>query len=224
MIDDDVRALRYEVDQLRRRTQQLENTKNFVSKDGTFTVYDASGNPIIVMGKQSDSKYNLSVFDTAGVLQTRIGELSDGSYGVEDLDAGGTAVLLSSLAFGQGYDEVLTSQGTTSTSYTDLATVGPTVTLNVGATGKVIAVWSAITTLSATGASASVAISIDGGAPGAATGFVSNFTGSGGSGACAVRQITGLSAGSHTFRLKYLSSNGAVTATFQNRSLLVLPF
>lgn len=213
---------------LDRRLVALERSPQLTSasiKDGALTIYNSAGQPIVVLGKQANGRYGLRTYDAAGVLRAALGELDDGTYDLAGYDAAGAnAVKLSTLAFGQGFDYIATGEATTSTVDADLATVGPTVTVTVGASGRVLAMFSAITTVSATGASASFGISVDGAAVAAASGFVHNFgAGSGGSGAAAVRQITGLTPGSHTFRLKYKSTNGT-SVSFSNRSLLVLPF
>lgn len=133
--------------------------------------------------------------------------------------------ILNELSTRPVYAEVLTSEGTSSTTYTDLATTGPTATVTIGTSGIAVVISSAITTVSATNTTGSFGISVDGGAVVGTSGFVHNFVnGSGGSGACTVRRFTGLSPGSHTFQHKYLCSLNTSTATFANRSLMVFPY
>jgi hypothetical protein len=116
---------------------------------------------------------------------------------------------------------VATSQTTTSTSYTDLATAGPAVTLTTGT--KALVVFNLLDYSSSTGTVyASVAIS------GATTLAVSDDWGTrfdsslANYGATQSRSVlfTGLTAGSNTFTMKYKVSS--VTGTFQARSIVVI--
>lgn len=113
---------------------------------------------------------------------------------------------------------VSTAQTTLSTSFVDLATVGPTLTMTTGVRG--LALWGCQLTNSA----------------GAAFSYMSftgaNFTASTqasvqSTGATAIQAsyslfLNGMTAGSNTFTAKYAVSSG--TGTFQDRRLQVLPF
>lgn len=114
--------------------------------------------------------------------------------------------------------EVLTSQTTTSTSYTDLATAGPAVTLTTGTKALVIVqsnqsstAGSALMAFAVSGAS-TIAASDDYHAQNASTNALS---------ACALISLTGLTAGSNTFTAKYRVSAG--TGTYKNRRIAVIP-
>lgn len=253
-MNDEQRVMRYQIEQLQRRVQQLETTSNFVSQDGTFTVFDDTGKPVIVLGKlaagiygmsvknpagnellrlgeQSDGKYNLSVFDTSGVRQSRVGELSAG-YGIEDIDASGNTVTMEQLAFGPTTASVATVQTTTSTSYTDLATAGPAVTVTIGNSGRAIVfIGAAILSDAASPSVCNMSYAVSGATTIAAADSraitVDTSSGPGGTGVAASPSgfflVSGLTPGTNTFTLKYRTSSGD-TATFANRNILVQPF
>jgi hypothetical protein len=225
-LDDDLLVQRYEIDQLRRRVQQLESTRNFVSKDGTFTVYDSNGKPILVMGKQSDGKYGLSVFDASGTRQNRVGELSSG-YGIEALNPAGVPVALDDLAFSMAAARVDTSETKAAGGgFGDLATAGPSVTVDIGPLGRALVhITCGITTPS--GGQGKAGYAVSGASSIAADAFSAVIVG-GEPGQTAINQcgstylVTGLSAGSNTFTMKYAATGG--TITFYARTIAVQPF
>lgn len=116
-------------------------------------------------------------------------------------------------------DYVAASQSTTSTTYTDLTTVGPQVTVTTGAQALIFLYGSAINTgvgaslisIDITGASTISAVDNDSVGSSAATGFR----------ATSVYMQTGLTPGSNTFTAKYRVGSG--TGTFQDRRLTILP-
>lgn len=119
---------------------------------------------------------------------------------------------------------VATSQTTTSTSYTNLATVGPAVTVTTGANAIVILTCQAGNTTAAGGVLMAYAIS------GATTLAAADATAlsaqpvgvaSANMQLSAVEFQTGLTAGSNTFTAKYRVASG--TGTFLNRSIIVIP-
>lgn len=121
---------------------------------------------------------------------------------------------------GAGYATVLTDQSTTSTSFADLATAGPAVTVTIGASGKALIVIQVgtynvadlkIIGVAITGATTAVANDIEAIREDSATYGQRNFT----------FLKTGLNAGSTTFTLKYRTNSG--TARFYNRHLSVIP-
>lgn len=122
---------------------------------------------------------------------------------------------------------VATSQTTTSTSYTDLATAGPAVTVTIGATGKaLVSMHGAIA--NATSALASYfGFAVSGASTVAASdttaiGFTSPSSGAG-IRAGTVLLVTGLAAGSTTFTAKYRMDPGVGPATFVDRRLSATP-
>ena len=122
------------------------------------------------------------------------------------------------------YAEVLTLQTTTSTSYVDLATVGPSITATTGTTALVtFTVTTDATTLGGDQGFASVAVS--GATTVAANDDWSTVTRLGGNFVTMSRTygFTGLTAGSNVFTLKYKNGSGA-TSRFSNRGLVVWGF
>ena len=118
-------------------------------------------------------------------------------------------------------DIITTSQDTTSTSYTDLATVGPSVTVTTGPRALVV-VRGAISN-SGTGSSR-MSYEVSGASSVAATDSQCvGIFGTAGTGALGgdMSLVTGLTAGSNTFTAKYRVSSG--TGTFSTRRILVFP-
>lgn len=117
---------------------------------------------------------------------------------------------------------IVTDQSTTATSYADLATVGPQVTVTIGPSGMAIAIWEAgiynvaavkLMGLALSGANVQAASSTD---------CIRNDVGP----AFQTTQsffmlYTGLTPGSTTFTNKYSTASG--TANFFNRRLIVIP-
>ena len=65
--DAEYRELRYRVDQQGQRIQQLEQTKHFVSSDGTFSVFTSTGGVAVRMGKLSNpTDYDIEVRTSTG--------------------------------------------------------------------------------------------------------------------------------------------------------------
>lgn len=119
---------------------------------------------------------------------------------------------------------VAATEGTASTTYTDLTTVGPTVTVTTGTTALV-----GITggmAQSAVGGYCNASVAVSGASTVAAGTFVLNFR-SGATNqqivATNFNMMTGLTAGSNTFKMQYNAGAGGGTATFFNRHLVVIP-
>lgn len=117
---------------------------------------------------------------------------------------------------------VLTSQTTTSTSYTDLATAGPSVTVTVNASGLVL-VGSHLELYTSGANEARAAVTLSG--ANAVSADDDQMCVANGSGTVqakgGVRLYTGLTAGSTTFKLQYRVS--ASTGTFLRRRLYAVP-
>lgn len=121
---------------------------------------------------------------------------------------------------------VATAQGTTSTTYTDLATTGPSVTVNVPASGEVVVQVSATLTTGGTtqmgsmgfvlsGANTLAASDANAAALRGATGVVNGRITSG------MCHLTGLTPGTTTFKAVYKASGN--TQTFTDRNIIVDP-
>jgi hypothetical protein len=119
---------------------------------------------------------------------------------------------------------VATAESTTTTTYTNLATSGPAVTVNCGPKALVILNCGILTDTS--NSAAFVGYEISGATSRAATdadaleldGVTANNTLRMGIGSLA----TGLTSGLNTFTMKYRA--GSNTATFSNRQIIVVPF
>lgn len=165
----------------------------------------------------------LTVLDAAGVVRVKIGK--DGTdYGVKIYDAAGVnAVSLATLAFGQNYAEVVPEESTTSTSYVDLATVGPSVPVTVGPSGRAIVLGGAYMTSTVTNQTVVAGLKVDASATFDFAALGNNSSGSIAGDHSAGVLVVGLSPGAHTFKLQYLQSLGGATGRFGSRWMLVLP-
>ena len=140
-----------------------------------------------------------------------------GTYSINGVipgGAGGSNALAASVA---------TNETTSSTTYTDLATVGPSVTLT---TGTSVIVWIQTTMYRTTsGNSAYISVAVSGATTSAATDARStNATEFGANGALSISTvvyITGLTPGSNTFTMKYKIDGGAAY-NYYNRNIAVL--
>jgi len=132
-------------------------------------------------------------------------------------------VISASIASPAAASQVGTSEGTTSTTYTDLATVGPSVTMTTGTSVLVIFTagaakpgGSANTSLVSVAVSGATTVAATDGNSGSASppaaGFVFAIPG--------MVVLTGLTAGSNTFTLKY-RLDGGTTVNFFNRRISV---
>lgn len=126
-----------------------------------------------------------------------------------------------------GANEVDTSETTTSTSFTDLATAGPAVTVTTGT--KALVIITANLTNNTASAYSIVGLSISGASSVSASdanalSFRQSATGGGPQDPQVTwsKIYTGLTAGSNTFTTKYRVTAG--TGTFQRRRLSVIPF
>jgi hypothetical protein len=127
---------------------------------------------------------------------------------------------------------VATSQTTISTSFTDLASAGPSVAANISATGKALVT---VTTLMSNGVAndgCSMGFAVSGATTVAASDAQSvRLDNNNGNGASenqkvqisATYLVTGLTAGSNTFTSKYRAVTGG-TCTFVNRNIIVTPY
>jgi hypothetical protein len=170
----------------------------------------------------------LTILDAAGVVRVKVGQ--DGAdYGVKVYDAAGAnPVSLETLAFGVSAAVVATSEGTSSSAYTDLATVGPAVSVTIGVSGRALVLHGAEPGLSDLD-SPFVSYAISGATTRAASdawnvGAYISTPGIGMRAGVARASIqTGLTPGVNTFTLKYRDVGGQ-SVTFTNRWIVVQPF
>jgi hypothetical protein len=121
---------------------------------------------------------------------------------------------------------VATSQGTSNTSYTDLATPGPAVTVTIPASGNALVILTSSETNSANAGQSNMGFAISVGTTRAAADTQALSLLNAGNQHNTVQHsatffVTGLNAGSTTFTAKYDASAG--TATFANRTIVVVP-
>lgn len=120
---------------------------------------------------------------------------------------------------------IATTENTTSTSFTDLATVGPTVTTTTGPTALVLV--TAQMSNNTTGVISRAGFDVSGATTLAAQDLLSLGYESGAANDSVQASysiiLAGLTSGSNTFTMKY-KTQAAGTASFSNRRLSVLPF
>ena len=150
--------------------------------------------------------------------------------GAASLSATGTGTITATSlsVFGVPLNGVVaTSETTTSTTYTDLTTVGPAATVTVSSSGlKALVTISAQLSNSNNNRLCLMAFDVTGATTVAASDAQAIlYTTSGGGTAAqmsATYLVTGLTAGSNTFTAKYRAS--ANTCTFTNRNIIVTPY
>jgi len=124
---------------------------------------------------------------------------------------------------------------TTSTSYTDLATPGPAVTLDVGASGRVLMIlsakggWSVNTSNAASGARMSAELSGANTLAASTTWaawiynqYITTTTSVTDASITSAYVFEGLTPGATTFTAKYRSDNAAITVDFNRRTIVVI--
>lgn len=125
-----------------------------------------------------------------------------------------------------GTDAVNTAETRSSTSYGDLATVGPSVTVTLPS-GSALVMWSAQMLNQSAGGRSHMSVAVTGASTQAANdqnvlGAESNAGGDiyemG-----TIRVYTGLSTGSNTFTAKYRVVTSGTTGRWHNRTLVVFP-
>lgn len=122
-------------------------------------------------------------------------------------------------------DVVATAQGTSSTSFTNLSTAGPTVTVTTGTSAVVF--LTVRCSCSVAGGAGFASFDVSGATTVSASESKSTVTTSNGADEVyrvgITRTQTALTAGSNTFQMKYKVSSGSGTGTFTDREIMVLP-
>jgi len=199
--------------------------------DGALTVKNSNGNVILEIGECLDGRHGVQVYKDNGARVTRIGELESGSEGIEVVNDLGKLVRVSTLAFGTAASSVTAVQNRVGTTYGDLATVGPTLSVEVGNTLRmIVGVGAWCNNAGNNAAYASFDIAGPSGYFLPASFFRSvGVHGPGGSatasGASKFFLIDGLTAvGTYFVTMKYTSLDATDTAQFSDRHLVVIPF
>ena len=118
-----------------------------------------------------------------------------------------------------------TSQTTTSTSYTNLTTVGPQVTVEIGPRGTAIVMLTAQAMTNSNGVECFMGFDVSGATTVSANDDQALTSATRNSGdtpkSSATFWVSGLNAGSNTFTARYRTTSG--TATFADRNIVVIP-
>lgn len=123
-----------------------------------------------------------------------------------------------------------TMQTTSSTSYIDLSTVGPTVTATTGVQALVL--WSCGMACTSADTAMAVSISLNGAGPSDTYAIFTDGMAAWGNPnepadqhnrRQSVKLFTGLTPGSNTFTMQYKMGSGGGTGRFRNRELIVYP-
>lgn len=118
---------------------------------------------------------------------------------------------------------VATSEATASTSMTNLTTVGPAVTVDIGPSGKALVILGALITSDDAAGGGAMGFAVSGASTVAAsTSQCLEGRGLAGGEASKIHLVTGLTPGSNTFTAKYQRISVG-TATFVRRVLAVVP-
>jgi len=167
-----------------------------------------------------ENQQTFIVSDPQGVQRVRLGLQTNGDIGLSTTDPLGN----SAEVFPLQANSVWAQEATSSTAWTDLATVGPTVTAWIGASGQALILASASVQTTSLNI-AEIGISIDGGAA-VMVGVVGILTGNNSDRcagtASAVYVQPGLTPGQHTFKMQYQNTS-AFSVDFAVRSLVVWP-
>lgn len=187
----------------------------------TTSIDDANGNEVLKISATA-SAVNEFTFTNAATGNAPQLSATGGDTNIDaKITPKGTGRVVLAGAGAPAYNAVATDQTTTSTSYTDLSTTGPAVTVTIGTSGLALAVWGA--GLYTTAARKSMSIAVSGATTTAASDTYriikddATFT------TTQSRSFlfTGLTAGSTTFTAKYNIASG--TGNFFDRWLTVIP-
>lgn len=183
----------------------------------------------------------LEVRDSSNIIRVRVGK-NDGDFDVTVFDAtGANGVRLSTLAFGIQAASVAAFESTSSSSYVDLATVGPTLSnVVVGPSGRLIVQLSAEIEIIASDTNTaqdgrmSFAIAGPTGSAASDSRFISNALSIGAVGTfltlishphiAGTFLVLGLSPGTYTVTAKYKTAVVGQTVSFSERAMIAQPF
>jgi hypothetical protein len=164
--------------------------------------------------------------DTA-TIQARVTGTCSGGQAIQSISSTGTVTCGGGAASGIAAGRLDTPETTTSTTYTDLATTGPTATVTIGASGAALVTVTGHIQPGASNQTAFMSFQVSGASSVAANdsqALIRDFGSSGGTGyiqASATFYVTGLTGGANAFTAKYKTTAG--TATFADRNIIVHP-
>lgn len=209
-------------------------------QDGALTIKNSAGTVILEAGECLDGRHGIQVYKDDGTRVARMGELASGDEGIEVISDIGELVRISTLAFGTQAASVATNQDRIGTAFGDMITVGPSVTVTIGNTRRMLVGVSAwCNTGSSAGPSIGIAAAcgFDVAGPSAyfraASFFESvrvntnpqsgaDFTAIGGTKFVLVSGLP--AAGNYTVTAKYSSQSATLGAQFSDRHVVVIPF
>jgi hypothetical protein len=187
-------------------------------------LYASSGDLVALFGQLPSGDYGVAIYDTAGNLRAQLGELPSGDYGlmVEDIDGNTQEVLPAVFKYAGG------PFVTASTSPTAIAG-SPSVTAVIGQSRNALVTVSCQLLSSIHNDSANIDITVDITVDGTDHGTILTLSGDADNLSVPCSYVTPLdtfttpSAGSHTFALKYWTSNAASTMEATVVTLIVQP-
>ncbi len=193
--------------------------------DSSTAIRDSSDNELVKFSKTASAVNELTIANAATANGPEL-QATGGDTNIDiELITKGTGIVKSNgeqVHVGTpATSSVSTSQTTTSTSYTDLATSGPAVTVTIGNSGMALVCLRTQVKIN-TAAFALMGYAVSGASTVAASD--SKAVGNVNTSEIVVSSVvleTGLTPGSNTFTSKYRVS--ANTGTFQNRSITVIP-
>jgi hypothetical protein len=167
-------------------------------------------------------------------IQAELGLLSDSTYGLALRNGSNQLLRLQDFVFGPTYQYIGGSEGTLSTSYTNLGTFGPSATVYIGATRRCMVLISAYVTVY--NAMALMTFQVSGASSISSTSALTAYSDVG-STDCGVTVLeatqidfldasVGLNQGYNTFTAKYAATNqrSSPSATWAGRRITVLPY
>ncbi|MBF6557024.1 MAG: hypothetical protein IVW52_12825 [Acidimicrobiales bacterium] len=165
-----------------------------------------------------EMQQNFGIRDASGLIRAQGGKLPNGDYGFAVTDPSGITTELNPIQSAS----ILTSEGTSSGTPTNLATVGPTLTAHVGASGSALVLLGA--NIQATsGGAAEMWVAIDGTVQSNPSAQLSTPASVVSASCMGGAVVTGIAPGDHTFQAKYQVGAGPGPATFFDRWLIVQP-
>ncbi len=196
-----------------------------LNQDGTLKNNAVSAAAMIANGIISTAKFAAGAVDTNALAATAVtaAKIATGAVGTTQL--ANASVTPDKLMLAPQKANVDTSETTSSNNFTDLATSGPSVTATIGANGLALVILSCSTGNDTANGQTLIGFVASGTntiAPVDTKAIVYTQVSGGGQMACSQAfLLTGLAAGSTTFKMQYRA--GSHQGVFQNRNIAVIP-